>query len=129
MRYNKPLSPLLKGCPARSDILYTSDDISGPEDSSICMVFFLGSEIIIGGKSHGPYCDFRKEQLVPHPDDPEWRGKRYPAKGEAIGTPWRVYGSYGGRSTRRTPIPWEIRGVNDSNPGVDVRLFQYLDRY
>ncbi|MEW6359441.1 MAG: prepilin-type N-terminal cleavage/methylation domain-containing protein [Planctomycetota bacterium] len=129
VRYNRSLSPLLKGCPARSDILLTSDDISGPENTSICMVFFLGSEFTIGGKVHGPYCEFRKEQLVPHPDDPEWRGRRYPASGSATGTPWNVYGSYGARGTTATPIPWSIRGVDDSNPGTDVRLFQYLDKF
>ena len=128
-RGNRPLAPLLKGCPARSDILYTSDDVSGPENSSILMVLFLGSEITISGKTHGHYCEFRREQLVPHPDDPEWRGRRYPATGESTGTPWRVYGSYGQRGTTLTPIPWVIRGVDDTNPGTDVRLFQYMDKF
>ncbi|NOZ23331.1 MAG: prepilin-type N-terminal cleavage/methylation domain-containing protein [Planctomycetes bacterium] len=125
----RPLAPLLKGCPARSDILYTSDDVAGPENSSICMVFFLGSQFIIGGKAYGPYCDFKKEQLVPNPDAADWNAKRYPARGQATGTPWRVYGSYGQRGTTRTPIPWEIHGVDDDNPGTDVRLFQYLDKF
>ena len=123
------LSPLLRGCPARSDILHTPDDITGPENTSICMVFFLGSEFIIGGKSYGPYCEFRKEQLAPHPDQAAMQYKTYPAKGTATGSPWRVYGQFGARGYGSDTIPWEIRGVYDDNPGEQVRLYQYMDRF
>lgn len=130
-KVNGSLVPLLRGAPARSDILRPSDDIAGPEETSIQMVFFLGSEFKIGGKSFGPYCEFKKGQLVPHPDNPNWQGRRYPAKGiAATNSSWDiVYGYYGWRGTVSNPIPWEIRGVDDDAPGVQVRLFQYLDKF
>jgi prepilin-type N-terminal cleavage/methylation domain-containing protein len=117
------LTPLLKGCPARSDLLRTPDDITGPENTSI-----MGSEFTIGGISYGPYQEFRKEQLDPHPDDPNWHGERYPATGLATGG-GRQYGAYGRRATGRAKVPWSIKGVDDDNPGTDVRLFRYLDKF
>ncbi|MEW6355855.1 MAG: hypothetical protein AB1696_06005 [Planctomycetota bacterium] len=129
LRAKTELSPLLKGCPARSDVLLTPDDISGPERTTILLVFFLGSQFTIEGKHYGPYCRFCREQLVPHPDRAEWRGERYPAKGIATGEPLAVYGGPGARGSKQNPIPWEIRGVADDNPGVDVRLYQYLDKF
>lgn len=124
---NWTLSPLLKGCPRRTDLLRTPDDITGPETTSVLMVFFLGTEFTIGGRIYGPYCEFKEEQLDPHPDSTNWHGERYPASGVANGS--TGYNSYGARGSSGNTIPWSLRGVADDNPGSDVRLFRYMDKF
>jgi len=123
-------APLLLGCPARDNALLTPDDMSGPYYTTRCLVFFLGSEFTIGGKKFGPYYSFCRDQLDPHPDDPDWQGTRYPASGVAyctsIGGDYR-YGREGCRSYY-CRIPWSIRGVCDDTDN-DVRLFLYMDKF
>jgi len=121
-------SPLLKGCPARTDILRTPDDITGPENTAKVMLFMLGTEFTIAGNRYGPYCEFKKEQLDPHPDDENWDGVRYPADGIANGS-GGTYGDPGRRSDGRNKIPWSVKGIDDDNPGTDIRLYRYLDKF
>ena len=87
-------------------------------------------EFTIGGKKFGPYYSFCRDQLDPHPDDPDWQGTRYPASGVAyctsIGGDYR-YGREGCRSYY-CRIPWSIRGVCDDTDN-DVRLFLYMDKF
>jgi len=124
-------APLLRGCPPRDNRLFCPDDQRGPENSTRCLVFFLGSEFTIGGRKYGPYFSFVKDQLYPHPDDPNWQGIRYPAKGVARSDNyWRDYryGYQGTLAYQSSPIPWSIRGVNDDTD-ADVRLFTYMDKF